>query len=119
MSKISFETNFLTQFAICWPFYALKSISISSPYRRRSDRRKRSDNPDKVMAPPSNGGSAIPPGMVGGPSLKATMEKDELNHIIPESKKFPQVGSWLFSFFLPRLIDGVDRFVVFYGSNWL
>ena len=67
--------------------------------RRRSDRRKRSDNPDKVMAPPSNGGTGIPPGMVGGPSLKATMEKDELNHIIPESKKFPQVGPCLFLFF--------------------
>ena len=59
---------------------------------RRSDRRKRSDNHDKVMAPPSNGGTGIPPGMVGGLSIKATVEKDELNHIIPESKKFPQVS---------------------------
>ena len=35
--------------------------------------------------------SIIPPGHVGGPS-KSTMDKDELNHIIPESKKFPQVS---------------------------
>ena len=37
------------------------------------------------------GSSIIPPGHVGGPS-KSTMDKDELNHIIPESKKFPQVS---------------------------
>ena len=35
--------------------------------------------------------SIIPPGHVGGPS-KSIMDKDELNHIIPESKKFPQVS---------------------------
>ena len=35
------------------------------------------------------GGNAIPPGQVGGPSK--VKDKDELNHIIPESKKFPQV----------------------------
>ena len=37
------------------------------------------------------GSMIIPPGHVGGPS-KSTMDKDELNHIIPESKKFPQVS---------------------------
>ena len=35
------------------------------------------------------GSNAIPPGQVGGPSK--VKDKDELNHIIPESKKFPQV----------------------------
>jgi hypothetical protein len=63
--------------------------------RKRSDRRKRSDNHNKVMAPPSNGGTEIPPGMVGGISLKANIEKDADMHIIPESKKFPQVSRFL------------------------
>ena len=43
----------------------------------------------------------IPPGMVGGISLKANIEKDADMHIIPESKKFPQVSRFLnFSTFL-------------------
>ena len=37
----------------------------------------------------------IPPGMVGGISLKANIEKDADMHIIPESKKFPQVSRFL------------------------
>ena len=39
--------------------------------------------------------------MVGGISLKANIEKDADMHIIPESKKFPQVSRFLdFSEFL-------------------
>lgn len=74
------------------------SAENGAPRRSSSkhSRRKRSDNPnDKVMPPAqnSNGGNAIPAGCVGGPSI-TKMEKDaELNHIIPESKKFPQVSA--------------------------
>jgi len=56
---------------------------------RRSDRRR-----SRVDMPLNGGGGAHTPGVgqVGGPSKTSIKEKDELNHIIPESKKFPQVG---------------------------
>ena len=67
--------------------------------RSRRSRSRSNDNHDRMgshygTAPPSNGGTGIPQGCVGGPSK--SMEKDELNHIIPESKKFPQVRKHFF-----------------------
>ena len=54
---------------------------------RRQKNSRGSESNDRGI---STFGSGIPPGQVGGPSK--TMDKDELNHIIPESKKFPQVN---------------------------
>jgi hypothetical protein len=57
---------------------------------RRTEKRRVSRNNAENLDQNSGGYGIIPPGQVGGKS-KSADNKDELNHIIPESKKFPQV----------------------------